>query len=367
MKIIQVTSRYPPNIGGLQNCARELSERLAQKGHEVEVFTSDIGCSKGKLKSTQNLEIHYLKGFEFAHTPIIPSLLPRLLKAPKDSVIHVHVAKALVPEIVFLASKIRKIPYVAHFHSDVEPSGRLGFLLPLYKKVFLKQVLKSADRIIVLSEEYRNIISKKYNISEKTVVIPNGVSGEFFIDKKPISSKNINLLFVGRLAIQKNVPRLVRAASLVRHKVTLHIIGDGEEGSKIQKIISDKKMKNVILHGEKRGSELTDFYKSADIFLLPSDYEGLPLVLLEAMASGTPIIASDVRGISGLIGDVGVLVDHPTAEGFAKAIDALIENMELRKQLSQKGREKAKQYDWSSIVDKFENIYEEVLNENNKK
>ncbi|GAI84343.1 unnamed protein product, partial [marine sediment metagenome] len=116
MRIIQVVSYYPPYVGGMQNVTREISERLAKKGHQVEVFTSDIGCKKGKLRSTKNLKIHYLKSYEFAHTPIIPSLFFRLLKLSKNSIIHVHVAQALVPEVVCLVSKIRKIPYIAHIH-----------------------------------------------------------------------------------------------------------------------------------------------------------------------------------------------------------------------------------------------------------
>ena len=157
MKIVQITSFYPPHLGGMENVVKEISENSAKRGHQVTVFTSDIGCKKDKLISTKNLKIHYLKSFEIAHTPIIPSLFFELLKIPRDSIMHLHIAQSFTPEIVSLVSKIRKIPYVVHIHIDVRPSGKLGFLLPLYKKVFLKRVLRSASKIIVLGKEYNHM------------------------------------------------------------------------------------------------------------------------------------------------------------------------------------------------------------------
>jgi glycosyltransferase involved in cell wall biosynthesis len=360
MKVVQVLSYYPPHLGGMQNVAREISERLAIKGNQVEVFTSDIGCNKGKLRSTKNLKIHYLKSWEFAHTPIMPSLFFKLLKISKDSIMHVHISQAFIPEVVYLISKIKKIPYIVHIHLDVGPSGKLGFLLPLYKKVILKRVLKSASKIIVLSKEYRTLINKKYNILENIMIIPNGVGEEFFINKEKVSSKHTNLLFVGRLSVQKNIPKLIDSVSLIKSKVVLHIIGDGEKKKEIEKLISDKKLKNVILHGKKTGKDLINFYKNADIFILTSDIEAMSLVLLEAMASGTPIVASDILGIREPVGKTGILVRPPTPENFARAIDNLIEDKILMNTFSKRGRKKAKNYDWNKIVEKFEDVYQNV-------
>ena len=93
MKIVQIISYYPPHLGGMENVAKEISERLAKKGHQVEVFTSDIVCPKNKqLKSIKNLKINYLKSWEFSHTPVIRSLYNELMKIPKDSIMYIHVA-----------------------------------------------------------------------------------------------------------------------------------------------------------------------------------------------------------------------------------------------------------------------------------
>ena len=262
------------------------------------------------------------------------------MRIHKDSIMHIHAAQAFIPEVVYLISKIKKIPYVVHIHLDVGPSGKLGFLLPLYKKVILKRVLKSASKIIVPGKEYRTLINKKYDILENIMIIPNGVGEEFFVNKENVSSKHTNLLFVGRLDVQKNVPKLIDVASLIKSKVVLHIIGDGEKKKEIEKLISDKNLKNVILHSKKTGKGLINFYKNADIFILTSDIEAMPLVLLEAMASGTPIVASDVIGIREPLGETGILVRPPTPENFARAIDNLIEDKILINTLSKRGRKK---------------------------
>ncbi|MHB1377557.1 MAG: glycosyltransferase family 4 protein [Candidatus Humimicrobiaceae bacterium] len=364
MKIIQITPYYPPHTGGIENVVKEISESLAKRGHQVEVFTSDIGSKKDKLISTKNLKIYYLKSFIFANTPIIPSLFFKLMRIHKDSILHLHAAPAFIPEVVYLISKIKKIPYIVHIHLEAEPSGKLGFLLPFYKKIILKRVLKSASRIIVLGKEYRTLINNKYNILENIMIIPNGVGEEFFINKENTSSKHTNLLFVGRLSAQKNIPKLIDSIYLIKSKVVLHIVGDGEKKIEIEKLISDKKLKNVILHGKKTGKNLINFYKNADIFILTSNVEAMPLVLLEAMASGTPIVASDVLGSRELVGKSGILVSPPTPDNFARAIDNLIEDKILMDILSKRGREKAKNYDWNKIVEKFVDVYGKVLNEN---
>lgn len=368
MKIVQIVACYPPHLGGMENVTKEISENLVKRGHQVKVFTSDLGCKKDKLISTKNLKIHYLRSWKFANTPFVPSLFFKLLKISKDSIMHVHISQALFPEVVYLVSKIKKIPYIAHFHADTKPSGKFGFLLPLYKKLFIKNILSKAEKVICLSKDYKQFINKKYGISEsKIIVIPNGVSKKFFINKEKKLNKIPNLLFAGRFSVEKNIPKLIEAASLLKNKIILHIIGEGEKKDELEKLILDKRIKYIILHGKKTGKELIDFYKHADIFLLASSCEGLPLALLEAMASRTPIIASNVRGIREIVGNVGILVSPPTSENFARAIDNLIEDKKLRNKLSVSGREKAKGYDWDKIVEKIENVYREALNETNKK
>src|SRR5450755_1502405 len=142
-EIAQVISYYPPHLGGMENCAAQIAEGLADRGYPMSVYTSDRGYSQSTAPDSK-ARVHYLKSLEFAHTPVIFTLFFRLLALPRHSLMHIHVSQAYSPEIVYLISKLRGIPYIAHIHLDVDPSGPFGFLLGTYKRLFLKRVLQSA-------------------------------------------------------------------------------------------------------------------------------------------------------------------------------------------------------------------------------
>lgn len=366
MKIIQISSYFPPHLGGQENVAKEISERLAKKGHQVEVFTSNIGCPKEKqLKSTKNLKINYLPAWEFAHTPIISSLYNKLMKIPQDSIMHAHTAQAYVPEVIYKIWKKRKIPYAAQVHIDAEPSSFIGkMLLKPYKKIFLKKFLKNAKIVLVLTEDYKKIIMDKYDISDnKIAVIPNGVGEEFFTKNKS-KNKIPRLLFVGRISIEKNLPRLIESIALCKSNFILNIVGEGELLEKTKMLAKQKNLKNVIFHGRKTGKDLISMYRDSDIFILPSKKESFGLVLLEAMATRNSIIASDISGIKSVIKkNYNGLLIEPTPENIAEAIEKLIKSPKLRKILAKNGLKEAKKYSWDKIVSKFERAYLEILNE----
>ena len=367
MKIVQIVPYYPPHLGGMENVVKEMSENLAKRGHQVKVFTSDIGCKNVKLKSTKNLKINWLLGWEFSHSPILPSLFFKLIRIPKDSIMHVHIAQAFVPEIVFLISKLRGIPYIAHIHLDVGPSTKMGFLLPFYKKVFLQKVLSSSSKIIVPTKDYIDLVSKKYTISKNKIYkIPCGVDLKNFQSLSGKSHDLIRLLFVGRLSIQKNVPLLIRSFKKITEKnlrnIELHIVGDGKEKSKIINLIKAEKLeKKVILHGALRGKRLYKIFSNSDIFILTSRLESFGIVLIEAMASGLPIVVSNIPAVRNVVenGKTGLLV-KPSPEHFAKAIEKLLNNSQLRKKLIKNGLEEAKKYNWDKIVEKYEDVYQNV-------
>jgi glycosyltransferase involved in cell wall biosynthesis len=359
MKIIQISSYYPPHLGGLENAVKNIAECLAVDGCDVEVITSNIGigAKKERPHSKNNLKINYLPAFDFAHTAIIPNLFFKLLKYDKKTIFHVHVAQAYVPEIVYFVTKIRKIKYIAHLHTDLTPTGWLGFLLPAYKKVILKPFFQSASKVIVLSEEYKDIVEKKYCLPDNIIIVPNGVGIKFFVRKKIFNNTAHNLLYVGRLSKQKNVDNLLQAMSSLKDKYVLNIVGDGPERENLYELTKKLGLKNVIFHGTLTDKHLVDIYAKADIFLLSSDYEGLSLSIIEAMASGTPVIASKVKGITSFVEGTGILVDPPTSDNFAKEIDRLAHDKKLRIKLSISGREKTKHYLWKNVTKKIEKVY----------
>jgi glycosyltransferase involved in cell wall biosynthesis len=242
-----------------------------------------------------------------------------------------------------------------HVHGDISSSRFYRFLIPLYKKLFYARALRGADAVIALSNIQADFIKKEYGV-QRTVVIPNGVGKEYFTKRKDKKSV-MKLLFVGRLAEEKNLPRLLQAFKLMKQKAQLHIVGDGEKFQELQDIIRTKRIKNVILHGKKTGTELISIYREADIFVLTSNYEGQPLTMLEAMAAGLPCIGSNVKGITEFLKDDGVLVSPPTPEEFAKHFDKLVHDKQLRMKYGKKSLAKAKRYTWLSTCQQLLKAY----------
>ncbi len=361
--IAHVVSYYPPHLGGMENCAAQIAEGFADKGYRVATYTSNIGYSE-KVAPDFKSHVHYLKSVEFAHTPIIFTLPFQLLALPKHSLIHLHVSQALSPEFVYLVSKVKRIPYVVHIHLDVDASGPLGFLLEPYKRVFLKRVLQAAAKVICLSEPQKSLIAAKYAIPlESIVVIPNGVAEKYFLGEKKRENAVPHLLFVGRLAPQKNLPMLIEAVSQMRANVFLDIVGEGEDREKIEALIQKYSLHNVQLHGKKTGQELLAMYKLADIFVLPSLKEGISLSMLEALAAGLPVVASDAPEIRPILSDCGVLIEEPTATNYAKALDEVLCQEETLQKLSALAVQKAHSYSWRNVLNSIEHVYKELSHE----
>ena len=358
--IVHVVSYYPPHLGGMENGTALRAERFVDRGYTVSVYTSDRGYSR-KVASNTKVRVHYLKSIEFAHTPIIFTLFFRLLALPRHSLIHLHIAQAFSPEIVYLISKLKGIPYIAHIHLDVDPSGPFGFLLGPYKKLFLKRVLKKAAKIICQSEPQKKHIAAKYALPlEAIAVIPNGVADEYFVGKRTRENAVPHLLFVGRLAAQKNLPLLIEAVSHMQTSVFLDIVGEGELRENVEALIQKYKLQNVHLHGQKTGRELLEFYQSADIFVLPSLKEGFSNSMLEALAAGLPVVVSDSPEIRQILGECGVLIQDPTATNYARALDALLSNKQAIQDLSILSVQKAHSYTWKTVLDVTEDLYKQV-------
>jgi glycosyltransferase involved in cell wall biosynthesis len=346
----------------MENVVATIAHALAEQGTgHVTVLTTDAGAADRPARERRGrLEIIRSYSWEFAHTPLAPGMLLRLLMLPRRAILHVHVAQALIPELVAMTAKVRCRPFVAHYHLDVDASGSLGWLFLLYKRVLLGRTLRAAAKVIVLTSAQARFVERAHGVkSENVVVIPNGVGSRFFQARRPRSMAGpLKLLFVGRLAVQKNVPLLITALQHVVTDTELAIVGDGELRPTLEALAAASAAK-VQFVGALAQQDLLEWYAWADAFVLTSEREGMPLVLLEAMAAGLPIIATDVPGIREFLGEDGMLVD---AEPFAvaRAIDRLRDDINLQRTLSQRSSVRASRYRWDNLMRQLTDLYDEV-------
>lgn len=368
MRIVHVTGYYPPHVGGMEYRTKNLAENIAKRGYGVEVITSDIGCHKNKIPSTDKLIVRYLKSFETAHTPIMPSLPLRLMLLPRDSVIHLHISQAILSEVTFLICKLRGLGYLAHIHLDVDASGPMGFLLPFYKKYFLSRVIKGADAITVLTDYYKKLISEKYDIKKsKITVIPNGTYFKAAKNRKKTLHSPIRLLFVGRLSVQKNVPLLLKAFSICIYQykmnILLRIAGDGEKREEIENLIKKLKLSRyVFMLGSVSPAQVQKLYNTSDVFILSSNSESFGTVVIEAMATGTPVVATDIPAMRNIIKHKvnGVLVKQ-NSDDMARVIYNLCKDSSLRERIVKNALIEVKRYNWETVTNKYEKVYRNIF------
>ena len=168
--VIHVVSLYPPSLGGMEMVVQALARSQQKLGVDVTVLTSDYGLDE-LPPEVEPFQVIRLKSRTVAHTQIMPGLFPRLLRLNRDSVLHVHVATAFLPELVWACAKLRKHRYVASVYLDVPPSALVRrLLLKPYKELLLKRVLRDAEAIWVPTNDYQDLISTKYGIPRERVI-----------------------------------------------------------------------------------------------------------------------------------------------------------------------------------------------------
>jgi len=364
-RIVHVSPAYPPALGGLEKVVQALARIQSQSGINVSVITSNQN-THGVVSKKDSFPIYRLKTWTIANTNIMPMLLFKLFKLNHDDIVHLHVVQAYMPEIVYLASKIKGFRYIAqiHFHLDAPPIGKLGFLLKYYKEYILKYVLRNACKVIVMTGDYEKILHRKYGIQKtKLSVIPNATGHKIANTSKALTNHTLRLLSVGRLSSQKNTAFLLESLSFYAKKYNknfhLSIVGDGEQKDNLKKDIKRLGLKNLVSLRHRLGDKaLEKTYKESDIFLSASMHEAFGIVFIEAMTKGLPIVSTDIPVVRNIVRHRknGLLVKQNIIK-FADALHELGSNKRLYAALSQNNIKDVKNYSWKESNKQFMHIY----------
>lgn len=277
--------------------------------------------------------------------------------------IHAH---WLIPQGI--VQSCFKKPYVVTGHGGDVTSLNNGIMKTLKAKC-----LKRASAVVAVSEHLR-AVEKEIASDVEPYVISMGVdTGKFGTEYKSDNFFGQNdrrvVLFAGRLAEKKGVRYLIEAMAKVENSL-LYIVGDGPLRSELEELASRGDAK-IVFAGSKSHDELRKIYASADVFVAPSvtaadgDQEGLPTTILEAMASGIPVVASNHSGISLLIEDGvnGLLCEEKAVEQIASNLNRVLSDDILRRTLIDNGLKTAAEYDYRVLAGKYKEIYKKILND----
>jgi glycosyltransferase involved in cell wall biosynthesis len=377
-----VTHTFLPHVGGIERVVYEQCKRLMQKQFEPMVLTHRNYTDKNyvfdgiRVQCYDSVNIGFRLGIPYA-IPQITSLKTFLEAVKSSDLIHVHGHPYLSS---LLAAKIAKKygkPLVLTQHNTfIEYNNFWDIVEKLNDLAIGKQVLKEAEKIIVVSNATKNYVLSLGADPEKIEVLHNGVDIYRFrplsgvkneIRKKlGIPQDSSVVLTVRRLVYKNGIDTLIESAKKAIKKnprLVFLVVGKGPDFEKVKERIEQLGIeKNFRLTGFISDESLPFYYNAADFFVLPSKSgEGLPLVALEAMACGVPVIATNVGGISEVMNeDYGKLVPPNSPDSLAEAILEFShrELSALRKDLRAMIEQK---YSWDMNVEKLVEIYEALI------
>ncbi|MDO8628483.1 MAG: glycosyltransferase family 4 protein [Nanoarchaeota archaeon] len=381
MRIALVCDFYKPAIGGVNQVVEELAKRYVRLGHEVHVFCSDWDKMKRIVLKEEVIDgvfvhrcWHWFRAVNFI--TVWPQVFFRLLGGKFD-VIHSHLS--LQPHSFFagLAALLKGVPHVHTTHcpwSDAYRSVFGRFMVKVFYLFFARFTLWSAAKIIAITPWEDKFIQSYGGSSKKLVHIPNGVSDLFFSvvkkndfrKKLGIAEKAKVVLFFGRFSETKSPESVVLAAQKLQHRKDIVFLMIGpDEGRKENCRLLAKGLKNIkILDPLRDRLEIVKMYQSADVYVLPSYREGLPLTLFEAYAAGLPVIATPVNGVAFELEDKvnGLFIkNNKDIDGFVAAILKVVDVPSLAKKFSLVNKKKALHYRWDDIAQKTLDLYKKVL------
>ena len=383
MKIAEVTPFFRPVEGGVEQHVLNVSKTLVSLGNEVQVLTTK-SHHFGRLDALEEEEIDGLRVFRFeakiplgAYARFWPGLIDYLRRERFD-VIHSHVYRHPHSDISCFLGHNQGSKCILTAHSPFYPASVRGLfqhlLVEVYDKTVSTLLLGRYDAVIAVTALEKQKLISLGSPRQRTYLIPNGVEEchfresdpKEFLDKYGIDRDYV--LFLGRLAKTKGLEFILSALRLVRDErsdLLFVIAGEGGEyQSFLRRVATELGLStNVIFTGSLSAEMKMKAFSGCQLFVLPSIYEGFGMVILEAMAHGKPVIATRSGDPANLIedGESGFHTDFGDCNDFASKLTRIIEDEKLSKRMGSKGMEIAKNYLWSDIADRIEDVYIRIL------
>jgi phosphatidyl-myo-inositol alpha-mannosyltransferase len=374
LKIGIVSEYYYPLLGGISEHVHNTALQLTRDGHQVQVITSNhqqVGNRTGQWPDAGAFEVvrvgHALPvpwngsvtnvSVGFAH---IWHDLKHIIDRGNFDILHMH--SPLVLTLPPLAIVAADCPSVATFHSYFDHSAIYQALKRPLKSFILDKLAGS----IAVSASCIRALRPYFKIDPR--IIPNGIDTTLFSPAAPpvaaYDDGRINLLFLSRFEPRNGLDLMLRAFARVRSQVRnvrLIVVGDGKRREDYQRLVDREFGPDVQLVGPKL-EQRPSFYTTADIYCAPISKASFGMTLLEAMACGRPIVATDNDGYRDLLSPKeGLLVPPHDPVVFADAIMELIGDAVRRREMGEAGRAKAQQFAWPSVTARIVSYYEEIL------
>ena len=386
MKILVVTGTFPPRkFGGITAVSFNLSKKLVELGHDVTVYTTDLGnyqnsrLNVDKIEKKSGMKIHYFRNLSnylaFKHRLFLP--IHMILTLRKDlnkfDIIHLHDFRSLLSILIYHYAKKYGVPYVLQAHGSVPYLSQKELFKSFFDKLWGYNILNNASKVIALTETE----SEEYKIrgvpENKIEIVPNGINlseyqdlpelGEF---RKEYGIKNDNklILYLGRLYKSKGIDLLIKSFSKLLDDSDINVKAGPDDGalSSLKQLSDNLSLNNkIIFTGPIYKKEKLAAYVDADVFVTPS-FSGFPMTFLESCACGTPIVTTNNGDeLNWVNNKIGFVVDYDLNLLKCAILD-VITNKNLRFKFENNGKKFiTKEFNWDKISKKVENIYKNCV------
>ncbi len=371
MKIALVSPYDWAVPGGVNNHVRPLAAQFIRAGHEVRIIAPS---SRRWIHSCDYLTIigEHVIGLPASGSVAnvclafnLGSRVKSLLARESFDVVHLH--EPFMPLLPFQFIRYADSTLVATFHATRDGGSRLY----AYTRFLIKPWWGGISGRIAVSRAALKTIGRYF--ADRYRIIPNGIDYPHFAAEAPPIPKYIdnkrNILFLGRQEKRKGLPYLLEAyARLKRDRPDTRLIVVGPDGgmrAACERYVRKQRLEDVVFTGFVPYEELPRYYKTADVYCAPNTgHESFGIVLLEAMAAGTPIVASDIGGFADVLEDgvEGYLVPPRDPDALASAMDHLLSDSALREQMGRAGTVRAEPYGWDHTSAQVLKYYETVAN-----
>lgn len=372
-----VASYFYPKMGGLETIAYTVAKDLHASGeYKVSIITSNYDGTGYRKDIIDGMTVHRLPiAFRISNTPINfswYSQVKKILTEENTDIVQTHSPVPFLVDVAAKAAKDKGIPVVVTYHSGSMKKGQwlLDIIIGIYESYFLRKLFQRADAIVAVAQ---NFIQRKFpEFLSKTHVIPTGVDLQRF-QSTPVPDRTELVAFVGRIehsSAWKGIDQLIKAMALVinhRPQAQLVLVGGGDAVESYRQQAQALGIKNALLTpGPQYGPDLVEAYRQATVVVLPStsDSEAFSVALVEAMASGRPVIGTRIGGTPEVINDEqdGLLVPAKNPEALATAIERVLSDHSFAQRLGDVGAAKAQGFGWQLQILKYKTIYNKILN-----
>jgi phosphatidyl-myo-inositol alpha-mannosyltransferase len=369
MKVALVSAYDYAHPGGVTEHVRYLAAGLNRRGHVTTIFApcSDVDFAQDNPEFVRvGRPVPIPAHGSVARITVSFHLMKRIKHLMREGgydVIHFH--EPLMPVLSMTALRYSQSFNVGTFHAFAR--SNIGYY---YGKPLLKRYVRHLNVRIAVSVAARDFVQRYFPGEYR--IVPNGIDVGRFARQLPLPELrdgSPTILFVGRLETRKGLGYLLRAFTQLKAEVPnlrLVIVGDGPMRRWYANVIYRRQLEDVIMAGYVSADELPRYYASCDIFCAPNTGdESFGIVLLEAMAAGKPIVATDIDGFRTVLtnGREGLLVERKSSRRLADGLRLLLQDAELRRALGEMGARTAQRYDWEHVLDEVTAIYREAPSE----